>query len=111
MRTYAPATHQVKTDALGADNYAPFMRRTMRHRFVSARSGCLPRFNDWDAFCDAREARGRIRGRQTMDPKLTLLFVLIGAIIALSHVGRDGVGHPRLSAVTADMRERDDGSD
>jgi hypothetical protein len=40
-----------------------------------------------------------------MDPKLTLLFVLIGAIIVLSHVGRDGVGHPSLSAVSRRWRQ------
>ena len=105
MRTYAPAKPQVKTEALGADNYAPFMQRTIRHRVVSARSDCLPRFNDWNAFCDARGVRGRIRGRRTMDPKLTLLFVLIGAIIALSHVGREGVGQPRISAVSRRWRQ------
>ena len=40
-----------------------------------------------------------------MEPKLKLLFVLIGAIIALSHVGHDGVGHARLSAVSRRWRQ------
>ena len=32
-----------------------------------------------------------------MDPKLTLLVMLIGAIVALSNVNRDGVGQLRRS--------------
>jgi hypothetical protein len=40
-----------------------------------------------------------------MDPKLTLLFVLIGAIIALSHLGREGAREPRRSLVSRRFRQ------
>jgi len=46
-----------------------------------------------------REVLGARRGRTTMDPKLTLLVVLIGTIVALSNVNREGVDQLRRSLV------------
>ncbi|HXD46093.1 MAG TPA: hypothetical protein VN655_13260 [Pseudolabrys sp.] len=40
-----------------------------------------------------------------MDPKLTLLFVLIGAIVALSHLGRESAQEPRRSLVSRRWRQ------
>jgi hypothetical protein len=39
-----------------------------------------------------------------MDPKLTLLVVLIGAIVTLSNVNRDGLAQLRRSAVSRRWR-------
>ena len=39
-----------------------------------------------------------------MDPKLTLLVVLIGAIVTLSNVNREGVGQLRRSLVGRSWR-------
>ena len=39
------------------------------------------------------------RGRMTMDPKLTLLVMLIAAIVTLSNVNREGVDQLRRSFV------------
>jgi hypothetical protein len=41
----------------------------------------------------------------TMDPKLTLLVVLIGAIVTLSNVNRDGVAQLRRSLAHRRWRE------
>jgi hypothetical protein len=40
----------------------------------------------------------------TMDPKLTLLVVLIGAIVALSNVNSEGVAQMRRSFVSRGWR-------
>jgi hypothetical protein len=46
---------------------------------------------------------GRAGGR-TMDPKLTILFVLIGTIVALSHVSEGGFGRLRRASVNRRWR-------
>lgn len=80
------------------------MRRNKYHGVVSASSCRLPRFNDWDALCIARESREHTRGRRLMDPKLTLLVLLIGAIVGLSHLGRDGAARFRAGFVRRSWR-------
>jgi hypothetical protein len=40
-----------------------------------------------------------------MDPKLTLLFLLIGAIIGLSHLNDERLGHMRRQLVLRRWRE------
>lgn len=40
-----------------------------------------------------------------MDPKLTILFVLIGTIVALSHAGEGGLTRLRQASVTRRWRQ------
>jgi hypothetical protein len=40
-----------------------------------------------------------------MDPKLTILFVLIGTIVALSHAGEGAFGRMRRAGVTRRWRQ------
>ena len=40
-----------------------------------------------------------------MDPKLTILFVLIGSIIGLSHLNDDNLAHMRRQLVIRSWRE------
>jgi hypothetical protein len=40
-----------------------------------------------------------------MDPKLTILFVLIGTIVTLSHVSEGGFGRMRRANVSRRWRE------
>jgi hypothetical protein len=42
---------------------------------------------------------------ETMDPKLTILFVLIGTIVALSHVSEGGFGRLRRASVNRRWRQ------
>jgi hypothetical protein len=53
----------------------------------------LPYFNRWRGFCIAPCAANGVavqRGK-AMDPKLTMLFLLIGAIIGLSHLSDENM--------------------
>ena len=43
--------------------------------------------------------------RPTMDPKLTILFILIGAVIALSHLTEENLGHMRRQFVDRRWRK------
>ena len=48
---------------------------------------------------------GESRRRRTMDPKLTILFVLIGTIVTLSHASQGGFGRVRRASVARRWRQ------
>ncbi len=47
----------------------------------------------------------RLTRDQTMDPKLAILFMLVGAIIVLSHVTDEALGRMRRQLVKLRWRE------
>jgi hypothetical protein len=53
----------------------------------------------------AVEIDGESRWRRSMAPKLTILFVLIGTIVTLSHAGQGSFDRVRLARVARRWRQ------
>jgi hypothetical protein len=59
---------------------------------------------EWILQCNNRHSR-RIEKAGTMDPKLAMLFVLIGAVIGLSYLSEDNVRRVQRLLARRDWRE------
>jgi hypothetical protein len=85
----------IALSAIASDRRAVFALENIERAGNAASSPVLILVNDSQGRCSKHINKGDLRdvGEDKVDPKLTMLFMLIGAIISLSHLGDENLAN------------------